>query len=234
MYQAGAGPLQGGVRRSLIRRWSFVDPDRYRSALLEAVGPDTLVPLVDLEYTRVDAPAAAPSAPVGEAPAVPKRLEPATLLLAGWRNEGVPSGEWTFGGALGIEAAFEWVPYANGILGRVLASRGGGEPVHVLDVYLYHHTGLGELRCLALSGGGVYAGRVSVMPGGGLEADLEGFEGERSVPIVVRLEPGGDGTRQLHVRIVSGAERLLMFEALCRAIPPTELPDRGRSPQDGR
>ena len=69
------------------------------------------------------------------------------------------------------------------------------EPTHLLDAYVYHHTGANALRRLALSNrGGVYEGDITVLDGGALLLDLKGYEGDRVVPHGVRFDFEKDGT----------------------------------------
>ena len=140
-----------------------------------------------------------------------------------WETTGEADGEWATGDAFHIQSTFEWVPLADGIYARVLAPRQDGEPIHLLDAYIYHHTGAGALRCLALSNrGGVYEGDVTVLEGGALQLDLKGYECDRVVSHVVRLDFEPDGTLRQRVWSLEGTERTLMLDVHHRKVEPKE------------
>src|SRR3954452_17168974 len=122
-------------------------------------------------------------------------------------------GDWANGNALQIQTTFEWVPYADGIYALVVSPSKDGEPRHLLDVYLYHHTGANALRCLALSdGGGVYEGDITVLDGGALQLDLKGFEGDGVVRHVVRFDFEQDGTLRHRVWSLRDTGRTPMLD----------------------
>ncbi len=193
---------QTGARRALKSRWTFDGPDRYHDELLEATGPADYAPLAAWDRVRV-APSTTPRTRAAAALPKPseylKALEP--LLGRMWETPGQTTAKttsattvessltWTSGDALPMQTTFEYVPYADGIYARVLAPSKNGEPRHLLDVYLFHHTGTSALRCLALSeGGGVYEGDAILLDGRALQLDLKGYEGDRVVPYVVQLD----------------------------------------------
>lgn len=169
---------QTGGHRKMGLRWNFDGPDKYRDTLLEDTGKglETLV-----EFEQVRTPAVRPPG-AEEAPKHSeflKALEP--LLGNAWEAKAE--------GERAVRTTFEWVPYADAIYARVVGDSGA----HLLDAYFYHHTGVKALRCLALSeAGGVYEGDVRVVEAG-VEMDLKGYEGERVVPRIVRVEFEKDG-----------------------------------------
>ena len=129
-----------------------------------------------------------------------KALEP--LLGHTWEAKG----EWAAGDAFHIQSTFEWVPLADAIY-VARACAGQGRRAHLLDAYVYHHTGANVLRCLALSNrGGVYEGDLTVLDGGALQLDLKGYEGDRVVPHVVRFDFEKDGTLRHRVWSLKGTE----------------------------
>lgn len=214
---------QSAGRRRMGLRWAFDGPDKYRDTLLEATGPAGLEPLAEWDHVRTTPPATPrPRAVEGAKPSKHlKALEP--LLGHTWEAKG----DWAAGGAVHVRTTFEWVPLADAVYLRVLAPGQGGEPGHLLDAYLYHHTGAKALRVLALSGrGGVYEGDVTALDGA-LQTELKGYEGGRVVAHVVRLdfEPGG-ALRQ-RVWSLEGAARTLRLDVRPRKIEPkTDGPAR--------
>ena len=206
---------QAGGLRKLSLRWAFDGPDRYRDTLLEATGPGVYTTLVELDHVRSKPPATPrPRTVEGEKPSERlKALEP--LLGRTWEAEG----GWAGGDALHARSTFEWVPLADAIYVRVLAPGKDGE--HLLDAYLYHHTGANVLRCLALSNrGGVYEGDVTALDGGVLQLDLRGYEGDRVVPYVVRFDFEKDGTLHQRVWSLKAAERTLLLDVHHKKLEP--------------
>jgi hypothetical protein len=204
---------QTGGRRNMGLRWAFDGPDKYRDTLLEATGPDGLKPLVELEQVR-STPPAAPRPRTVEGGKPSERLKAFEPLLGHtWEAKG----EWAGGDAFRARTAFEWVPLADAIYVRVV----GREGEHLLDAYVYHHTGAKVLRCLALSNrGGVYEGDVTVLDGGAPQLDLRGYEGDRRVQNVVRLDFEKDGAVRQRVWSVKGAERTLMLDVHHKKLGP--------------
>ncbi len=205
---------QTGDRRKLISRDVFLGPDKYHSTLLEELETGRVTKLTEWDYTRSKTLTPVSPPPADKPPKLAERLKVLEPLLGRtWDAAGEAKGEWTAGGGLRTQASVEWIPYANGVYVRVLAERKGGEPAHVLDAYVYRHTGAGVLRCLALSErGGVYEGDITVLDGGALQLDLKGYEGDRVVSRVVRVEFEKDGLVRSRVWAVAGAERTLMLE----------------------
>lgn len=196
--------------RKLGLRWQFDGPDRYHDVLLEATGPDTFQKMNEWDHVRSTG-APAPRTPTfGEAPQLSPRLQPlASLLGHTWEAKGV----WAAGEAIHIRTTFEWIPYADGIYARTVAPAEVGEPVHLLDAYFFHHTGTDAVRCLALSrAGGVYESDVTVLEGGALELEPNGYAGERVVPWIVRFDFEQDGTLRARVWSLEGADRKQMLD----------------------
>jgi hypothetical protein len=199
-------------------RWTFDGPDKYRDTLLEATGPAGLTPINELDHVRSKPPATPRPRTVEGAPKPSERLKALESLLGHTREA---EGEWAGGGAFHARSTFEWVPLADAIYARVLAPTKDGEPGHLLDAYFYHHTGTGALRCLALSNrGGVYEGDLTVLDGGALQIDLKGYEGDRVIPHVVRLDFEQDGTLRHRVWSLKGAERTLLLDVRHKKLKP--------------
>ncbi|HZW07360.1 MAG TPA: hypothetical protein VFF65_09565, partial [Phycisphaerales bacterium] len=156
---------QVGGRRRLRTTWEFAGPDAYRATLLEASPPDSLefTAMVAWDLVRAEAPTAPRPVAVEGATGPSAFLRPLGPLLGAWETKS----DGGAAGGLHIQAAIEWIPLADAIYARVLAPDAGGEPTHLLDLYLYHHTGTGAMRALALSSRGeVYEGDIAALEGG--------------------------------------------------------------------
>jgi hypothetical protein len=197
---------QTGGPREMGQRWTFDGPDRYLATLWDAGHP----PLGEWEYVRSTKLTEKRPRTGDEAPRPSKHLRVFESLLGhAWEARG----KWATGEAIHIRSTFEYVPYADGIHVRTVALTADGEPTHLLDAYLYHHTGTGALRCLALSSrGGVYEGDVTVLEGGALQLDLTGSEGDEILPRVVRLDLEEDGTLRQRAWSREGTERTLILD----------------------
>ena len=191
---------QTGGLRKLRLRWAFDGRDKLHETLSEATGPARFVTLVELDHVRAKPPAAARPRTVDGA-------KPSARLKA---LEPLRGHTWEAKGAWAARSSFEWVPLADAIYVRVVAPGKDGE--HLLDAYVYHHTGAKVLRCLALSSGGVYEGDVSVLDGGALQLDLKGYEGERVETRVVRFDFEKDGPLRQRVWSLKGTERTLLLD----------------------
>lgn len=201
--------------RTLRSRWTFDGPDMYRAELLEATGSGAYAPLAAWDRFRVPATATGsasdPTTP-DAAPFLPQKLHVFEPVI-GYTWQGSEGREPSTcdderGGA--IRSVVEWVPYCDGVYVRVeaLAADEERSGAHLLDVYLYHHTGTGDLRCLALSHqGGVYEGSIAVLNGGALQAGLTGYQRGRVVPMIVRMDFEMGGAVRTRVWSVTGAER---------------------------
>lgn len=209
---------QTGVLRKMRLRWAFDGPDRYREALLEAAGPDGFMPLAEWEHVRSSARTAKPQSTAPETSGPPSRWKALQPLL-GHTWEAQIAG--TSGDAFPTRTTFEWIPQVDAIYARVLAPTKAGEAAHLLDAYLYRHTGTGSLRCVALSDrGGVYEGDLNVLEDGAWELDLTGDEGDRALRHAVRFDFEPDGTLRQRVWALEGAERALRLDLRHRKIEP--------------
>jgi hypothetical protein len=208
-----------GQHRKMGLRWMFHGPDTYHATLLEDSGSG-FTPLVEWDYVRFEASSSMPPHRVEEAPRPSlhlKALEP--LLGKTWTAKGNRAAAE----GLHIESEFEWIPYADAIHVGVLSPTGDGGPSHLLDAYLYHHTGTNALRCLALSSrGGVYEGGLTVLEGGALQLDLKGYEGDRVFPYAARFDFENDGTLRHRVWSLEGPERTLMLDARHEQLEPQQ------------
>lgn len=211
---------QTGDLRKMGLRWDFDGPDKYREILLEATGPEGLKPMNAWDHIRSWTLTASRPPTAGEAPKPSQRLRAfASLLGRTWAAEG----EWAGGEAFDVRTVIELVPDVDGIYASVLAPTQDGEPAHLLDAYVYHHTGAGALRCLALSeSGGVYEGDVKVLEGGALQFDLNGYEAERVVPYVVRFDFEQAGALRSRFWSLSGTDRKLMLDVHFKQVAPKQ------------
>ncbi|MBI5431210.1 MAG: hypothetical protein HZA52_00080 [Planctomycetes bacterium] len=207
-------------RRKLGLRWTFEGPDHYRDALLEATGPAGFGPLAEWEHFRSEGPPA-PRTPIveEEVPTPSKNLKPFEVLLGRtWQAEG----EWTNGERFHTETTFEWIPYAEGIYARTVEVAKDGERVHLLDAYVFHHTGTGALRCLALSkSGGVHEGDWTELDDGALQLDLTCYEDDRVGRRVVRLDFEQDGTLRDRMWSAVGTDLELLLDVV---LAPSDRP----------
>ncbi|MHC5114835.1 MAG: hypothetical protein ACYTGP_10460 [Planctomycetota bacterium] len=186
----------GAPVRALALRWTFDGPDAYHETLSESTGLGDYATLAEWDHVRSTTLTAPRALPAGGPPRPSNNLEVFEPLL-GRTWEAVADGHH-------LQSTFEWVPYLDVIALRTMARADDAESTHVLDAYLYHHVGTDTLRCLALSeSGGVYEGDVTV-EGGALRMDLAGYEGQRIVPYVVRLDFEADGTLRTRVRSRDG------------------------------
>lgn len=217
---------QVGNRRKLVSRHVFSVSDAYHIKLLEEID-GRLGLLAEWDYSRSEF--QAPSRPFSleQPPRLPERLKALTPLLGRrWEvatnSRGEAKNDWLSGAAGNnstIRSTFEWIPDSEGIYGRTVAitpdkDGGNAEPVHLLDTYLYHHTGANVLRCLALtSRGGVYEGDITVLDDGSLQADLKGYENDRAGQLIVRFDFEKDGTMRSRAWSVDGVDRSLLLDA---------------------
>jgi hypothetical protein len=199
---------QTGGRRKLKSLWKFDGPDKYHDELLEATGPGGYSPLAGWDRVRVTPPAVKRAFAVeGAKPS--ERLKALEPLSRTWEVKG----NWVGGDALHVRSTVEWVPLASGVYIRVVAPKTDGEPRHLLDAYVYHHTGTNKLRCLALSErGGVYEGDVTAPDGGGLQLDLTGHEGDQATRHAVQFDFEMDGTLHHRVWSVVGTDRTRLLD----------------------
>lgn len=208
---------QVGVRRDLRLRWTFDGPDKFRETLLERVGNADYNVLVEWDNVRLSTVHPQPSID-GPPPELPARYSPIRAFL---RQAWVTTTDITVPGVAAdgrrLRSTFEWIPYAEALYVRITAvSEEGAErdPAHILDAYIYHHTGAGVLRGLALSRtGGVYEGDVIALEEGVLQLDLKGYEGDQTRSYLVQLDPEAAGTARSRIWSVDGDVRTLIHDA---------------------
>jgi hypothetical protein len=203
-------------RRKLGLRWTFDGPDKYHDALLEATSPEGLRPLAEWDRFRVARPPATPPRAADQARKPSEHLRDFAPLLGGtWeaRRDSLA------GETVHVQSTFEWVP--DYVHARMHAPSEDGAPTHLLDAYFYQHVGTGALRCLALSNrGAVYEGDLTVLDGGALQLEMKGYEGERVVPYVVRLDLEKDDTLRHRAWSLEGAGRKLVLDVRHEKVEP--------------
>lgn len=210
---------QTGAHRTVISRVRFEGPDRLRSELLERTAPDTIVPLTSWDLTRSTTLTAVSPLPASDAFTIPQPLQPLKPLLGRtWQTTG-------------FQTTIEWVPLAAGIYARVTRPGQRGEPEHLLDAYLYHHTGSNAVRCVALSGGGgVYEGELAVLDDGSLRLDLQGYEGGHTLQRTVRIELEGDGALRQRVWSAPSTEGTPLLDLHHTELAPAATPTASAPP----
>jgi hypothetical protein len=208
--------------RNLGLRWTFDGPDTFHDQLLEN-GPRGYEVMVEWDRHRVAV------ASVDE-PAVPKNLllverpssflRPlATLLGNAWQTqaqkgaaEPMPSSD------LPLRTTFEYVPFVDAIYGSVQTLDPDGAPSHAMDLYLYHHTGAGVLRCLALANsndgeGIVYEGDITPGDNGRwLRLDLRAHRSSGVSAIEARIDFEPPGGARVRAWSTEGKDRTLIFD----------------------
>jgi hypothetical protein len=207
--------FQTGVKRNMGLRWAFDGTDTYRETLLESTGPEGLKPLVEFDHLRVKPP---------DVPR-PVRVDGAKPILQLEAFKPFPGQTWAAKGTwsdtqpVEIRTTFEWVPLADVMTVKTMAQTGSGEWQHVLDAFVYHHTGANAVRCLALShSGSVSKGDVKIIEGGAFEMSLTRFEPDRTARYVVRFESAKDGSILQRIWSVHGTERTILLELTHRKI----------------
>ncbi|MBK8230784.1 MAG: hypothetical protein IPK72_09440 [Candidatus Eisenbacteria bacterium] len=198
----------GGLRRMQLQ-WSFQDRNRYHEALLERIGSGKYEPLAEWTHIRADTSEAGLRA-AEKVPPPSGSLRPLGALLGHrWEGSALHAGA----DSIRLESTFEWVPYANGIYERIVTLSADGVATHRLDVYIYHHTGRGVLRALALSAqGGVYEGDGSIDDTGALVFDLQGYEGDQRVLYRACLDLEPDGSLRRRVWRLVGGTHVAVFD----------------------
>lgn len=185
LYQAG------DIHRTMALRWTFDEVDRYRETLLEDPG-DGFAVLAAWDHVRSTSLMPIPAVAEGAArPSGPLELFESLLGHTWQATVGCASGS-----ALDIRTTFEWVPHCRAVYARTTAFDQAGESTHLLDAWVYYHTGRDAVRVLALSNaGGVHEGELTVLDDGGTwRFDLTSDEPRRATAShIVRLdlEPGG-------------------------------------------
>jgi len=200
---------QTAGRRNMGLRWAITGPDKYQETLLEATGTDGFQPLVHFDHLRAKPPAVPrPRKIVGERPS--RYLKAFELLLGhAWETKST----WANGEPIHIRKTFEWVPFADAIYGRLIVPEKDGNETHLLDGYIYHHTGTQVLRCLAVSNtGGVFEGDLTVLENGAIQAELKSYEGGRVFQYLTRIDMEKDGTLRDRVWSLKGIERNILLD----------------------
>lgn len=215
---------QTGGPRNLRERWTFTSADNYHDELSENARGDYEV-LGGWDRVRVDA--SAPAEPV-RAPLLAPGGSPSELMRP---LEKVLGDAWASVAATGTDArllgdeprmrtAFEYVPHTDAIYGRAEVINQDGTSSHAMDVYLYHHTGTGALRVLALRGGGAGDATVSegdIVPaadGASIEIRLKEHRAAGEGEMEARVEFEKDGTARVRVWRMQGEERVVVVD--CR------------------
>ena len=210
--------------RTLASRWAFHGSDRYHDMLLEDSGRG-FEPLAEWDFVRVPvrAGAATPAAPAaGQRPKPTGSLQPlADFVDQIWEAE---ASRTATGDVSRIRSTVDWIPSLEVVCVRTVSpTPGTDEPVPVLDVYLHLPIGAGALRCLALSGsGGVYRGEATSVGDGALQFDLDGWEGDRVVRCVARLDVEPDGAVRQHVWSLQGSQRTVLLDVRHRRRDPAK------------
>lgn len=199
---------QTGGRRRLRSELRFDGPDRHRSRLLEAVsGADDYTLLSEWELVRNDPADDQRRIEVGDAKAPSDRIRPLASLLGRW-DAWIGAATAAPADPRLVRATSEWIPRADAIYIRVVEPVPGSGPIHLLDAYLYHHTGTGRLRCLALSReGGVFDGDIAVLEEGGFQFDFQACDGDRLVPGTARISIEAGEAVTLRAWYGDGADR---------------------------
>lgn len=212
---------QGGIRRRLETRWEFDGPDKYQAKLLETSNAGEVTTLGVWDYVR-SLSSSKPGSHLGEAAPEPSPYLDSLQALVGPTWEAKT--EWANIQLLHTQSTLEWFPHADYIYARSIALPAPStkvESTHLLDAYVYHHTGTGALRCLALSNsGGVYEGDLTVLEGGAVQLDVQGYEGDRVQPYIVLFEPQEDGTWRNRIWSLEGADRSLLLDTRHRQSAP--------------
>jgi hypothetical protein len=171
---AGRSELdQQGRRRKLETRWRFTGPDRYRETLYEETRPGQIEELASWEHVREPAlPASAPVLTLDELPPLVHWNALRGWIGKGWRVEDCsrPLDAPT------LDARLSWIPFVDALLLEIGRVAPDGTAALLQELVLYHHAGLGKLRCFALfASGEVATGDVLV-------------HGEREVELVLEAE----------------------------------------------
>ncbi len=213
---------QTGGRRSMALRWKFNGLDKYNDTLLEATGAG-FEPLAAWDRIRSTGPRITPppSHPTtSESPPQPSQaLTPLkTLLGHTWEAQLSNLGAWSgldTSTKYTIQSTFHWIASADLVYVRTIALRNSEAPLHLLDSYLYHHTGTNTLRCLALSSrGSVYEGNVNVSDNPTtLQLNLDGYEGEHTSKYIMHLDIEKDGSLHSRLWSLTGAQRTILLDA---------------------
>ncbi|XVJ59660.1 MAG: hypothetical protein HEQ23_09750 [Tepidisphaera sp.] len=204
------------------RRWTFEGPDAYHDELLDKV-PEGFS--LQNEWRRFRVGAATEDELAAErtvaAAAKPSEfIKPIERLLGhAWEGKAVPGVVGRSPAAtLRTRTTFEYVPDADAIYGRVQTLDPDGAPSHAMDLYLYHHTGAGVLRCLAIANSGdgegvVYEGDITPEDNGrSLRIDLRAHRSSGGSTIEARIDFEPPGGARVRAWSTEGKVRTLIFD----------------------
>jgi hypothetical protein len=204
--------------RKLGQRQIFAGPDEYREVLLEDSGSG-FQQLAAWDFVRVPARSAADvRAAEKTRPALPeawRAFEP--LVNTAWEaHVDAPTVM-----PARVRSRFEWNADLETLCVQITRHMAAGLPSESIDAYVYRDVATPALRCLALSDlRGVHEGSATVLDDGAIELELKGYDGERVVSRVVRLEiePGA----QLRARCwtVAGSVRTLALDVRHEPLKP--------------
>ena len=213
--------FQTGGLRKMGFTWEFDSPNKYHYTLLEATSPEGLKPMNAWDLTRSERAIKPKAALIAAAPNLPLTLQPLEPLLRhAWEFKGATSKSTPKLESDQFKVTFEWVPYANAILARATTATKNSEtpPTHLLDAYIYHHTGFNRLRCLALlslkEGESIfYEGDLTVAVGGSFQFNLRGFEEDRAAARDVQIDLKADGKFNVQIWSVEKNQRAIQLVA---------------------
>lgn len=204
--------------RVLGLRWTFEGADSYHDELLDKV-PEGFSLQNEWRRFRVEAATQDERAAVRARAAAAKPSEfikPIERLLGRtWEGEAAAR---PAAGTLRTRTTFEYVPDADAIYGRVETLGPDGTPSHAMDLYLYHHTGAGVLRCLALANsndgdGVVYEGDITPGDNGrSLRIDLRAHGSSSVSTIEARIDFEPPGGVRFRAWSTEGKIRTLIFD----------------------
>jgi Two component regulator propeller len=202
---------QTGGRRRLRSEVEYLGPDRHHVKLSEAKwNPDlSWAPLAEWDVVRNQSSEGVRRIDAGDSKAPSELIRPLQSLLGHWDT-------WTNSASESVRhlrSSIEWIPRADALYVRVTEPREEGGSTHLLDAYLYHHTGTGRLRCLAFSkDGGVYEGDLTVQGDGSFQFDLDGAESDRSAPFTVTITFDSKHAARLRVWAKENDKRKLVLD----------------------
>jgi hypothetical protein len=201
---------QVGARRTLRSVWTFQGPDTYHATLLEKLpGLATDYELLtEWDWHRRQAPVVPRSLAVEGAMEPSLLLAPLRPLLGSWEGRV----DAAAANAEPMQSTFEWMPIADVLHARVLGAGPAGD-VPLVDVFLFHHTGRGSLRCFATSNrGSIHEGDVRLLDGGSLQIELQGHDGAQALTHTVQLDFDAAAAMQCRIWRREGTERRLELD----------------------
>jgi hypothetical protein len=208
--------------RVLGVRWTFEGPDSYHDELLDKV-PEGFS--LQNEWRRFRVGAATEDERAAErtradAAKPSEFIKPIERLLgSAWEGNAVPEvAAGPLADTLRTRTTFEYVPDADAIYGRMQTLDPDGTPSHAMDLYLYHHTGAGVLRCLAIANssdgeGVVYEGDITPEDNGrSLRIDLRAHRSSGGSTIEARIDFEPPGGARVRAWSTEGKVRALIFD----------------------